>query len=153
MSNTICEIQIPYDERLSLRHIQAFIQDEANKHGVPINMDISGDRIILTHPDHFSDYFTFEVSMWTEYGYIVLCLSQTGKSRQYKKRAYSNAYKQQLTHSYISSQLELPDSNEQLFRSTINKFKSLGYDENEHLREDRYYNSLISVFKSTFGIT
>lgn len=152
MSNTICEVQIPYDERLTLRHIQMFIRDEATKYGVPVDMNISNNRIVMTHPNHLSDYFTFEVTMWTEYGYIVLRLSQTGKSKQYKKRAFSNAYKQQLTHSYVSSQLELPNSNEYLFKSTINKFRSLGYDENERLKEDRYYNSLISVFKSTFGV-
>lgn len=129
-----------------------FIRDEATKYGVPVDMNISNNRIIMTHPDHFTDYFTFEVTMWTEYGYNVLRLSQTEKSRQYKKRAFSNAYGQQLTHSYVSSQLELPNSNEYLFKSTINKFRSLGYDGDEHLKEDRYYSSLILVFKSTFGV-
>lgn len=152
MNNTICEVQISYDERLTLRHIQMFIRDEATKYGLPVDMTIRRDRIVMTHPNHVSDYFTFEVSMWTEHGYKVLRLSQTGKSRQYKKRSFSNAYKQQLTHSYVSSQLDFSDSNEYLLKSTINKFRSLGYDENELMEEDRYYNSLISVFKSTFGI-
>ena len=153
MSNTICVIEIPYDERLTLNFVKRFIEDEAEKFGVSLFMEVKKDYICIYHPEHITDYFSFVVTMWKEDGYNVINLSQTGKSKQYKKRAFTNAYKQQLTHSYISSQLGLSDSNEYLFKSTFNRFRSLGYDESELIKEDRFYNSLISIFKSTFGVS
>lgn len=151
MDSSICEIEIPYNEKLNLQYVQVFIQEEADKQNLPICMQLLKNRILISHPSHPNDYFNFEVTMWKEFNSLVIRLSATGHSKQYKKHALNDVYKEQLTHSYVAAQLDLSSSNEYLIRSTINKFRSLGYNEDELLKENRFYDSLISVFKTTFG--
>ncbi|MCR5636713.1 MAG: hypothetical protein K6F76_06020 [Clostridiales bacterium] len=151
-SQKVLEIALPRDNRLQYYHLRKFIEDTNKYYCLPIDFIVKDNYLIVFNLYHRQDYCNFEFRICHESQATVIYVYMTGHSYQLKKKALSDSSKDYLNKSYWGSQIGLENSSEMLFRSTVNSFRSLGYDEQKLEEEEDYYRSFLALVKKTFNV-